>query len=606
MENLHEVAKIIFPDERFIENKELFVRYYEEELAVWGRLQKTCRYRFDTWMNLFAGKKYYYYCDMGKLYLKLNISGKSVVNILGCNRNSAFGKIEDIIINCDAEGETFIEIPNAQNYDAVYFEIISPLKNPCEILNASWMTDKEPNYDNKLAVVCCTFKRENYITRNIRQFERFKSENPAIQNKINMFVSDNGKTLPESLNSNNVTIYPNMNAGGAGGFTRGLLEVMKLNQGYTRVLFMDDDVEMFPEAFYRTLILSNYLKKEYKDAIINGAMIDLYDKSRFYESIAVQTKDWVTPYHRQVNLNTLDNVLYVNKTPESIFYNPAKRVSSAWWYCSFSMETFEKKGLPLPVFFRCDDIEYSWRNVELPAIQLNGICVWHSAFAWRTSGVTDYYYSKRNYNMINFIHNKNFRKQFFKNLKNDFKNLTKKYDYDNCEIYLKMMSDLLEGPEVFKQNPEKQFAQIRAIAQKTQYHDCNTNELDELKNYYTKEKKWRKWLYYFTKRGRYCPKFLFKKSEIAPECFTSSSPFILSKQVKIYNLFTGKYYIREFDADKLGKLRKQFKSLYKTFEKNYERIENEYKKAFNEMITKDFWNEYLGLNNIKTENSIDA
>lgn len=34
-----------------------------------------------------------------------------------------------------------------------------------------------------------------------------------------------------------------MNAGGAGGFTRGLIEVMKLNAGYTRVLFMDDDVE---------------------------------------------------------------------------------------------------------------------------------------------------------------------------------------------------------------------------------------------------------------------------------------------------------------------------------------------------------------------------
>lgn len=36
-----------------------------------------------------------------------------------------------------------------------------------------------------------------------------------------------------------------MNAGGAGGFTRGLIEVMKLNAGYTRVLFMDDDVEIF-------------------------------------------------------------------------------------------------------------------------------------------------------------------------------------------------------------------------------------------------------------------------------------------------------------------------------------------------------------------------
>lgn len=40
-----------------------------------------------------------------------------------------------------------------------------------------------------------------------------------------------------------------MNAGGAGGFTRGLIEVMKLNAGYTRVLFMDDDVEIFRNLF---------------------------------------------------------------------------------------------------------------------------------------------------------------------------------------------------------------------------------------------------------------------------------------------------------------------------------------------------------------------
>lgn len=141
-----------------------------------------------------------------------------------------------------------------------------------------------------------------------------------------------------------------MNAGGAGGFTRGLIEVMKLNAGYTRVLFMDDDVEIFPESFYRTLALSDYLKEEYKDAFINGAMLDLYRKSDFLKPGSANGL-WVEAFHRGQELK-YDNVLKINQIPAEIFNDASRKVDTAWWFHCFDISLAQKTVSRLPFFQR--------------------------------------------------------------------------------------------------------------------------------------------------------------------------------------------------------------------------------------------------------------
>ena len=75
-----------------------------------------------------------------------------------------------------------------------------------------------------------------------------------------------------------VTIYPNMNAGGAGGFTRGMIEILKANEngaGVTHVLVMDDDIVLDTDVLLRTYTLLSLRKPEYADVFVGGAMLRL-------------------------------------------------------------------------------------------------------------------------------------------------------------------------------------------------------------------------------------------------------------------------------------------------------------------------------------------
>lgn len=597
MSDMHEILRTIVPTEEYCPIENLFVNKKDSCCEFNGKLTNVCLYQFNTWMNLFAAKKYYYYCDLGNLYLKLKVKGNYKVIVTGCNLSTAFGRIDEVILEKDCIDENYILIPNAQDYEGIFFEIAEDKNHPIEFNGASWCTDTAPKRDNKLAIISCTFKREKYITKNIKAFETFIKENPSLKSKVKLFISDNGKSLPAELNSENVVIYPNINAGGAGGFTRGLIEVIKLNQNYTRILFMDDDVEFFTESFYRTLITSNYLKEEFQNSILHGAMLDLYEKNIFHESLAIETKDWVSAYHYRKNISELNQVLETNRYDTNLYKTDAQnKVSSAWWYCSFALETFEKKGLPIPLFFRCDDIEYSWRNQGLHHIQFNGVCVWHAPFKWRASRVIANYYNKRNYFLVKGLYSNNAKKIILKTFRKDFATNLKRYDYEACEIYLKAIEDFMSGVKSFKCNPEEQFKELNAINKKVKYHSChNIYELKNAKQHNVKCQWWRKILYSLTSNGLFCPDFLFKKSEIALDWETNTLAFKLVKEVKIYNLLTETYQIRKFDRKKFVQLKKQYSRLYKNLNKNYKTICAEYKKSIPEITNMQFWENYLGI-----------
>lgn len=88
------------------------------------------------------------------------------------------------------------------------------------------------------------------------------------------------KTLDiERFQSKHIKVYENKNAGGAGGFTRTIIETKKQEEenGLTHILLMDDDVVMQPESIYRTYKILTLLKEEYKDAFIGGCNV----KNRF-------------------------------------------------------------------------------------------------------------------------------------------------------------------------------------------------------------------------------------------------------------------------------------------------------------------------------------
>lgn len=592
---MQEIIRVVMPPADFIDNTELFVNKEDNECYINGKLANVNEYKFNTWMNLFAAKKYYYYCDLGNVYLDLKIKGQYKLQITGSNRNFAFDRIDNVILSQDCDGDTCVQIPYPEKYEGIYFTIIEDKANPIEFYKASYCSDREVNRDNKLAIVTCTFKREDYINKNIRLFERFIEQNPELNDKIKLIVVDNGKTLDVNRSNDRVKIIPNMNAGGAGGFTRGLMDVMEQNVGFTRVLFMDDDVEIFPESFYRTLILSNYLKEEFKDSFINGAMLDLYDKSKFFENLAIQDKLWVRAFHIAQNLN-FNNILKINNIPTSVFENEYEKVDTAWWFHCFDVSCVQKKGLPSPVFFRGDDVEWSWRNYGEHHISMNGICVWHAPFAFRVSKVADYYYLPRNMFYINSIFTKNFKYTYSQYYIEKFNYLLKSYDYTSLDLLLKSMEDILKGSNIFRENPEDQFKNVNQIAKQVEYRTATNDEIETAQNGYFKSKKWRKKLVkYIDNSFIKIPKFLFKKHATVSEWYPPVEAFSLVKEVSVVNLFTNKTTIRRYDRKRTLYYKKEFYKLLKQIDSNYDKLHTDYINAHKEFSTFEFWEKYLEL-----------
>ena len=109
-----------------------------------------------------------------------------------------------------------------------------------------------------------------------------------------MHVIDNGCTLPyKELSTDKVTISPNENVGGAGGFARGMIESMEQDVPATHVLLMDDDVEVSPESIMRTYNLLRIVKPEYSEAFVSGAMLNYEDVQDMKEDTGfIDPADW--------------------------------------------------------------------------------------------------------------------------------------------------------------------------------------------------------------------------------------------------------------------------------------------------------------------------
>jgi hypothetical protein len=602
---LHILANILFPGPEWQGYTELFVRSDEEkELVVNRRYTPVRLYAFNTWMNLFAASKYYKYCDLGELYLKLYVQGPYHLQIIGTNRNHAFIRFETILVDTYITTETAeIYIPGAREYEGIYFIIFEDKNNPVEILSASWMTDRPPVRRNRLAIVICTFKREKYINKTIAVYEEFMKENSALKDRIKLFVVDNGKTLDVDRSNAATRIYHNMNAGGAGGFTRGLMEVCYLNEGnekadpYTRCLFMDDDIEIIPESLYRTLELADYLKGEWKDSFINGAMMNLEKKNMFYENLALQKDLWVWGYRHNIDIYNYDNILSANNIPDEIFKNMDKKACSPWVYHCFSLKDEIKNDLPIPIFFRGDDVEWSWRKQGRHHISLNGVCVWHLSFEWKVSQITDYYYLSRNMFMINTLYTKGFRDKFESYFKNIFYYLLKTYNYSSLDLFFRALDDILKGSTGFREDPEKQLQEVSQIEKKAEYFDADESELEKAKHYYPGAGFKRKAISRLTKWGRYWPDFLFTKTSIALEWWPPVDNFRLRKEVKIFNLLTGKYCIRRFDRKLMAHYEKEFYKRLRKIKIRYNGLKKAYEEAYGEFTSFAFWEKYLGIKN---------
>lgn len=338
-----------------------------------------------------------------------------------------------------------------------------------QLRNASYVVEVDHELrDVKLLLSTTTFKKEAYITKNIQLVrEQILDSDDDIANNFAMLVVDNGRTLDaQALSGGGVTVQPNANVGGAGGFTRGMIYALESDEGFTNILLMDDDVLVSPESIKRTYNLLRIANDEYAKAFVSGSMLAADAGDTQWEDTGYVTS--IGTFH------PAKPVLSLTKF-EDIVYNEAFHVTgeaknlnqryAAWWFCCMPLEVIRRNGLPLPYFVRCDDAEYGTRCAP-KFMTMNGLCVWHDSFHKRYNAAVERYNMTRNVLIAQFTTGFASNSDVMPEVKKSFYLELKKFGYENAALILDALEDFMKGPD---------FYSAKGVAEKT-FMDANRNK----------------------------------------------------------------------------------------------------------------------------------
>ncbi len=420
----------------------------------------------DTYFNSLSIGKWKKYTKVQNVFLKLVLQGKFYVSL--CWKQKIRDKFIDQelksrIVDTAEKQELILEFP--EEMSGMLFFRIEALEKGGIFYGGSYSTDIPPEEIRpvKLGIVICTYRREKFVRDNIELLNRAILENrdSPLYGKLEVFISDNGQSLDEyKLESSAVHVIKNKNAGGAGGFTRGLLEIRRLpgQGGITHALLMDDDIIVDTASIVKTAAILALLKDTYLDAFIGGAMLRADQRNIQVESGASWNAGNLISLKSDLDLRLWENCLQ-NEQEEYREFN-------AWWYCCFPMKIVQEDNLPLPIFIRGDDLEYGLRNMKT-LILMNGICVWHEPFENKYASFLEYYII-RNRMIDNAFHFPSWgKREVIRALLGEYRREGYLYRYKNVDLYLRGIRDFLSGIDFLEQtDPELLHKEIMAAGYK--------------------------------------------------------------------------------------------------------------------------------------------
>lgn len=317
---------------------------------------------------------------------------------------------------------------------------------------------------------------------------------------IDIAVVDNSRTITQA-EAAGITLLPNANYGGAGGFARGLLHFK--DSGFSHCLFMDDDASCETESIYRTLSLLHYAR--FDNLAVSGAML------RECEPYYLWAKG---EYFRKLRINNPKRGLDMRKAAallqaEEDAVTPSKY--GGFWHFAFPIA--ETAYFPFPFFVRGDDMLFCLMN-DFHIITLNGIGNFAEDFSSKESPFICYLGARGTF-LSDIIARPGTPYFYIRKYKKMMRAQLSAYNYSHARAYSIAMQDLLQGTKFWAGTMD-----ITAIRQKLAeqaYGETACRQEKPAQGHicpYKKEKPLRKLLRKLTLQGFLLPGFMIKKSTI--------------------------------------------------------------------------------------------
>ncbi|MCX4093845.1 glycosyltransferase [Nocardia sp. alder85J] len=425
------------------------------------RLEKGARVDTNTYFGRFAASYWQRWTTVTAVEaaMTLEVSGRVRIR-LAASDIAGHRRVVDFA-DVSTDGRVVLRAPLNQFVDggALWLEF-EALGGGVTVSELAW-TAAAPERIRPVAVAICTFNRADDCAATVAAL----ASDPAVLDLVDsVYVVDQGtdavetralyqETAPRLGAKLHYLRQPNL--GGAGGFTRGLYEVSAREGEPVDILLMDDDILCEPETVLRLNAFANLTTEP---TLVGAQMLFLLNP------------DYLNVSAEEVHLNELRHGQKVPKALRNtsmLKHHQERRVDAgynAWWTCLIPAEAVAEIGLPLPIFFQWDDVEYGLRarKAGFVTVTLPNAAVWHADFYWKDYDDWARYFSMRNSLIVGSLHTDLDPKAVSRRLLRELSEHLVAMQYGLAHTTLQGIEDFLQGPSVLRDGGRAALAAARS------------------------------------------------------------------------------------------------------------------------------------------------
>ncbi|WP_322409596.1 glycosyltransferase [Microbacterium invictum] len=400
---------------------------------------------FATYFGAFPAGYWSYHDHIRRVRASLDLDCHAVVDVMATDQG---GRVTRVARRTAEPGAFGLDVACNPAMGWMWLEVTAA-DEAVRVSNVRWETPDPPRAQTTATVAITTFDRHDDCTRLL---ERLAA--PELTSRVaRVIVVDQGRvplgTSPDydraaDALGDRLTVIAQLNMGGSGGFSRGMVEALGLNDSH--VLLLDDDVDLEPESVLRLMRFADHGPAE---MIIGAQMLHLTEPTVLHSAGEKISRGVFWWHPADSSLSRLDLArATIENTPE--LSRRLKVDFNGWWMCLVPVSIIRRVGAALPFFIKWDDAEFGLRATEaaVRTVSLPGAALWHVPWTAKDDGLDwQAYFQLRNRLVTALIHGeKTGSRVLWQSLLQDVNHLLCA-QYGSVRLRNQAIDDILSGPD---------------------------------------------------------------------------------------------------------------------------------------------------------------
>lgn len=529
---------------------------------------------FDTYMNFFSIKKWRNLTQITNLILNIHTKGSVLVDIIGV-KEWATESFEQVVASHAIFQDKMValDIIGFESFDALYLRV-QTLNQNAILFSANFATRENIRDFVRLAVCVPTYKRPYPLVDNLKKLEQLVM---ASGFDIEIIIINQGDYFDfDAIFPAHIHTQQQRNLGQTGAIVRAITTANELD--CTHVLIVHDDLEILPEAIFRTIRFFQFVIPIRRDVCIAGAILSQAPRWEILQINTLFQKDSYT--YPEVGLDVRNS-----KTALELATCDSQRGSSGWGFTAFTIKMFQAYDYPMPLFIQGSDTEFM-RRVNKETISFNGICGWQLPKTYTYSAINEDYYFVRNTIINALLAPKPQLAMLDKLVWQRFWHNIKSYNYIGARLNIYALNHILRKKYAADSEEIHNWVNKLYQVEKSRIRYGYVGKKFEVKEVVDTQS-------YLARIKVYVNplKKITGISEIGGR--RNGHDFLGKNEVYVLDPLTGNAEIALLKRKKIAQLSSQMIKAYALFRKDYQKIKKEVLFFRNSSTTSDYWQEIL-------------